>query len=397
MNKYKKPITLIATIGMTPAVLTEALYVLYKEYQVKVSKMIIITTQLGNDKLNDDVLNSKKGALLKLWQQLELNMGDYPSIQIEIPQINGQDLVDIRNKKEDEAFATRVLQVLYNEIKNNSNHVYGLLSGGRKTMSAHLHSAFQLLGRPDDKLLHVLVHPDYEIRGFYFPQEGLTLRNEQKEIEFNASEVQIEVVECPFIPLKDLIKPPLNYDKPFPVLVEEAVTRLRGNQNKITSLYISVKKREIILNDAVEPIKIPPRPLSLLILYAVLNIKTNQEYSMSYRDLVKNDELLRLNVEIYGVVTNADMDDNDWFPHVYDRLKNTNNFAKTRKDLIDKINEGLLAVGFKDVIAEEIFMYSKLNREGSFQDNKLKISSFGIIFEEEEILENFLKKVPKNL
>lgn len=392
MERQNKPITLIATIGITPAVLTEALYVLYKEYQVKVSKMIIITTQIGKDRLTDEILNSGTGALLKLWQQLGLNMGEYPSIQIEIPQLNDEELIDIRNKKEDEAFATRVLQVLYNEIKNNSNLVYGLLSGGRKTMSAHLHSAFQLLGRPDDKLLHVLVHPDYEIPGFYFPQEGLTLRNNKQQIEFNASEVQIEVVECPFIPLKDLIKPPLNYGKPFPVLVEEAVTRLRGNQNKITSLFIRVKKREIILNDAVEVIKIPPRPLSLLILYAVLNIKEKEEYSMSYMAMIQNDEVLSLFADIYQKISGVDPEADFWFSNKSQNLKNNRTlFAKTRNDLIRTINNGLSSLGFSDIMAEEIFIGPyRQNRDASYQDNKLKVSPFGISFEEEEILENWL-------
>lgn len=91
---------------------------------------------------------------------------------------NGRDaLRDIRTPGDVRAVEAALydrLRVLLPVLPEDTRLV-GSLAGGRKTMSASLQTAFSLIARPDDRLVHVLVHSALErwatnpASNYYFP------------------------------------------------------------------------------------------------------------------------------------------------------------------------------------------------------------------------------------
>ncbi|MFU8861975.1 MAG: CRISPR-associated ring nuclease Csm6 [Cyclonatronaceae bacterium] len=388
MKENHDAVTLIATIGTTPAVLTEAIYALYTGYKQKIATIIILTTQAGKMKLDEELFDAGNGALGRLYRALNLGMDEYPQIKTIIPEFEGRKLADIRNKAEDEVFASALLGILRNCTQDTEIPVYGLLSGGRKTMSAHMHSAFQLMARPKDKLIHVLVQPRYEIPGFYFPEA----QNEDKATGDAAETLPavIEVVESPFIPLRNLVKPPLDFNKPFSELVETAHKRLAGNQYPVRSLFIDLDKRVIYLNDYEKPVSIPPRPLSLLSFFAYLNAENDTIYPLSYRNLVSDNRMLEILKLFYARITRNDMEQDAWFGRGKSGMpiqNDTNLFARSRNELVKKLHEGLKKAGYEDVSGSEVFFNDRVaNKDNAAVSNKLMIPGAVITFNDEHFL-----------
>lgn len=81
----------------------------------------------------------------------------------------------------------------------------GSLTGGRKTMSSALESAFALQARPGDRLLHALVHPQietrpHELERFVFPDRGTM---ERTGVPLSK---QVTVYDTPFPLVRNLLR-----------------------------------------------------------------------------------------------------------------------------------------------------------------------------------------------
>lgn len=182
----------LATLGASPAVLTELLYQLVVGEQAEVVGLEVWTTG-GVGKMTGQAGLSKftnEGR----WDELRLAVGDAladrlpwldPAVQVELDQIvkriqaggrtfvirtfqgdNGP-LPDVRST----ADARRMDETLFGRVKALTSALptdialVGSLAGGRKTMSAGLQGSFSLLGRPGDRLVHVLLHPKLDELG----------------------------------------------------------------------------------------------------------------------------------------------------------------------------------------------------------------------------------------
>ena len=108
-------------------------------------------------------------------------------------------LTDIRTPADARTVAAQLhdrVRVLRRTLPDDVELV-GSLAGGRKTMSASLYGAFSLQARPQDRLLHMLLHPEVEAltKGgsqFFAPTEAL---REQTGLAF---ERQLEAYEVGF-------------------------------------------------------------------------------------------------------------------------------------------------------------------------------------------------------
>ena len=197
----------IAVLGKSPQILTETLYALCVLRKTPVSEVNIITTAEGAEAAQKCLLGTGDGSLQRLVQ-------DYPHdcrhIQfspqnIHIAEDGLMPVSDIRNRTHSDLFFERILEVLWRKTEAPDVALHCSMAGGRKTMSAYLALALQLLGRQQDALYHVLVDP-IELEGhseFFFPTAKscfLTLRNGQR---FDASAATIDLVDVPFIRLRE--------------------------------------------------------------------------------------------------------------------------------------------------------------------------------------------------
>lgn len=274
MAVSEKPITLIATLGSSPAILTEALHAFYSNGYGLIENIQILSTTHGIQRLKKELLRydaGQTGAFYRWCADYDIaphaiEWGAKGSIQ-PVMKDDGQPLSDIRSGSEDRAFATAVFEAVGDACTGTDSRVYGLLSGGRKTMGSHLQNAFQLYGRSEDRLFHVLVDPVYESHpDFYYPTpHDHLVPAADGGPPVNFRHAQIDLVEVSYIRLRRYIQKELDLSQPYDELLSRVNEKLKpASDHPIDRLLIDLERNEIYINDSVRGMAPAPRPLALL-------------------------------------------------------------------------------------------------------------------------------------
>ncbi|MGN1393697.1 MAG: CRISPR-associated ring nuclease Csm6 [Succinivibrionaceae bacterium] len=235
---------LLSVIGLSPQVITETLYGIYKsEPDHFPSEIYIITTQIGAQKIEKDLIDS--GILKDFFNEYELPPIKQDNIHIKIiADSKGNAIDDARNKEEQEVIA----DFIYKEVKsltdaidkdgNVKYRIHASLAGGRKTMTYLLGSVMSLLGNHEDKLSHVLVSEGYESTSFYYPSKKSKIIQamiNKQIVELDLKDAIVELSEIPFIRLRTILQNTDNFLSTY----NDAV-------NKI-NYALSLKKENLIL------------------------------------------------------------------------------------------------------------------------------------------------------
>src|SRR5690625_2403837 len=159
--------TLVASIGLSPAVLTETIWALAtaSEDPVVPERVIVVTTSLGRRRL-DEALFDQGGweALLIALEERGIpvegrlkfgNIGD--SIRAFPSADRSAELDDIRSEADNGIVAETLCEIVRGLADDEERPIIASLAGGRKTTGALLHSVMTLFGRAQDRLTHVLV------------------------------------------------------------------------------------------------------------------------------------------------------------------------------------------------------------------------------------------------
>jgi CRISPR-associated protein (TIGR02584 family) len=122
-------------------------------------------------------------------------------------------LDDIRSVQDHEATADFLLDEVRRITENTDTMLIASMAGGRKTLGALMYACVSLMGRPQDRLTHVLVtepfdNPELSPR-FYFPKKPAslhTIRNSKtgKLQQFKSSDARVTLVDVPFVRLREL-------------------------------------------------------------------------------------------------------------------------------------------------------------------------------------------------
>lgn len=189
-----RPYLLFAPIGQTPAVLTEFVYQTFKNEGSMPQRVFVPTTTHGEATLLATLLGDgskleagSRTVVRNAWADLCAALDrPVPPIEIQVIRDAAQEpLYDIRDGQQDQAFAA----LAYREMREltldpDGFRVYALLSGGRKTMSAHIMNAFSALARKQDRLFHILAgSPEMEKPDFFFPSNDETQKLHLIEVE----------------------------------------------------------------------------------------------------------------------------------------------------------------------------------------------------------------------
>ncbi len=215
--------TLIAVVGISPAILTETIWALAKPGDatppVVPDEVIAITTTQGRDKITEQLLTpSADFAGQTVWQALRLALlGSGATtdtrLTLRIAVIERSDpttgltlpLADIRDREQNLVAAEFILKQVREQTTSKDWRMIASLAGGRKTMSALLHAAFSHLGRPQDRLTHILVEEPFDggLQPLFFfpeqPTQTLTARNGRT---YQARDARLELADVPFAPLR---------------------------------------------------------------------------------------------------------------------------------------------------------------------------------------------------
>ncbi|MEZ0329232.1 MAG: CRISPR-associated ring nuclease Csm6 [Dissulfuribacterales bacterium] len=201
---------LFAVLGITPQVLTEALYALHKAGK-DVDTIEVITTQTGCDLIHSLLLAGGDGAYHRYLKDYGIPSDriqfDINNITI-LTDINGKPMDDITSLDENRRLILTILKKAKELTASSDTAVYFLIAGGRKTMSAALSLAAQLYGRPQDRIYHVLVSPAFEsCRNFFYPPPKPIhielIDKDGKPFLKDTRYAHIELVNMPFVSIRD--------------------------------------------------------------------------------------------------------------------------------------------------------------------------------------------------
>jgi len=267
MEEYRN--LLVAVSGLTPQVITEALYYLTVRHHppVTISEVHVLTTRLGKQRLLASLLTPRVGKFYTFCAEYAL---DPSSIAFGVAHVHvltdaaGVPLDDVRTVADNNAIADQILAFIRGLTRDATTRLYCSLAGGRKTQSVLLGFALQLYGRPQDRLLHVLVteafesHPD-----FYYPTKASYLLKAKDGHQIDAQTAHVAGAEIPYVHLR----PKLFSDESptsarFDAIIEAAQQTLDTLPN-LPPLTIIPSARQVSIGKTA----IPLQPLEL-ILYA---------------------------------------------------------------------------------------------------------------------------------
>lgn len=226
MKKGFKEIFLFVT-GVTPQIVTETLYALHhRTPPVNPDEIVVVTTTTGRERLEKLLLSD--GRLAAFFK--EFGIAPIRPVILAVPDAAGAPLTDIRTAEENRAAGDFIADIVRQKTADEKSRLHASIAGGRKTMSYYLGAAMNLFARPQDRLYHVLVTPEFESQqDFYWKPKktrNLTPPNPlfKKEGELidrgvlNTEDAEITLAELPFVRLRE--KFPVT-GKGFVQLVEE--------------------------------------------------------------------------------------------------------------------------------------------------------------------------------
>ena len=203
-NKLK----LITVLGSSPAVITETLYAL-KDESIFPSSIDIFTTAHGNKTFHQQNMLMEISNLCKEYDLPNIPEKDIKTHVVTVPFENGEELEDIRNRKDQEAMADFLTKKISEFCKVESTAIHASIAGGRKSMSFYMGYIFSMFARSQDRLSHVLVESNYESSSFKYPTPYSkplinSFNNEPKlvngkQLDAKDATNAIELAEVPFI------------------------------------------------------------------------------------------------------------------------------------------------------------------------------------------------------
>ena len=204
---------LIATMGTSPAVLTETVWALaHQKKPIVPDEIVVLTAMSGKERLCDELLSGENpvwGEMLSVLKKEKIKtdgkllFGD-TSIHI-IPDAHGNGARDLRSVEDNLRAADFMLREIRQYTEASDTVVLASIAGGRKTMSALLFSCMSLLGREDDKVFHILLPNEFDggvEPPMYYPKKGVTYTNKLTGKKYKSDKFRSELLEVPFVRMR---------------------------------------------------------------------------------------------------------------------------------------------------------------------------------------------------
>lgn len=209
MNKKRQ--ILVAGMGTSPAVLTNAVWALaHQRVPVVPDEIVVFITKNGKTLLKKALFDGGVWAdMLKCLAREGVDvegklMFGETSIR-SIPDVKGNEIDDLRTGEDNLRAADFMLAQLRQYTEDCGVELHVSIAGGRKTMSALLFSCMTLLGREDDKVYHVLLPSEFEGGTepvFYFPKKGTKYKARITGKTYPGAKMQGELFEVPFVRMR---------------------------------------------------------------------------------------------------------------------------------------------------------------------------------------------------
>ena len=232
---------LLAISGLTPQILTETLFALTIQQNIKIDEIYIITTKRGKkviegkDKSASTPNTSLQSEIKNLCTNYKIKKPKFSvNDNVIAAEEESLELYDVKTDQDNILFPNKTAELVRRLTHDPDTTIYASLSGGRKSMAAHLAIVLSLFARTKDKLFHVLTSEEFEFKNFY-PKN-------QKEAK------ALIIAEIPFIKLRSLNSPIIKKAESYYEIVEKTQERLQFLADD-SKLIIDLKKREILFKE----------------------------------------------------------------------------------------------------------------------------------------------------
>ena len=361
VNNIKFKEVFISVIGITPQVLTECLYYYSHTYYNSVrnfDKILVLTTSAGARLLKRDVIDS--GQIPKIEKACSLPKGSinfsYDDI-IEFHDKNGKTLEDIRDNQANSFAQDQLLNIFRELSTDKSTRISATVAGGRKTMGVYMALAFQLFGRSQDELFHILA-----------PNEKMNIINTHQSdpiwyfpTDPTRVDEKLEVSILPVLKIGRYLDQNLNLS-PGDLLLK--IQQIINNNQPIQEIIV---KKNLIYCEK-ERLRLKPKSASYLRFFinvrvsSICDIKCPgcEECTLSRDQLLEaaKYEILEEHLKISG--------------------KNSGHFQRTQESRLAKDRKGSF---FLDI--------STINQDLSGLQKEIKTSKIGVRFKEAIMLKKF--------
>lgn len=186
---------LVFVAGLAPQVITETLYALavQEDPPFVPTEVHVITTAMGARQVRDALLSRPGGKFHALCEEyLQDQAPAFPEGNIHVIEADGRTLDDIDSPEDSTAAADAILSVVRELAADPTCAIHASIVGGRKSMSFLLGMNMSLLGRPQDRLSHVLINRPFENhRQFFYPPKVPVLLDAEGGKKVSTAEARV--------------------------------------------------------------------------------------------------------------------------------------------------------------------------------------------------------------
>lgn len=240
-TNVKKPVILVAVVGVTPQVVTETLYALLVGEKENVTNLEIITTAEGKKTMQTLKFEENLSRMCERFR-VRKPMFDFQE-NVHVAKEESFEMSDIRTSQDNLLFPNFIINFIRSKTADPDSHLNCSIAGGRKTMSVAMAIALSLFGRKDDRLSHVLVSKEFETSKKFFPDT----RREGK---------QIVLADVPFLRLREKLSLLKDYPTASFTKLVELSQREIDELLSIPHLIIERRLRRLTIGQA--SITLPP-------------------------------------------------------------------------------------------------------------------------------------------
>ncbi len=330
---------LISVVGLSPQVITETLYYYWclASPPIPITEVFALTTLHGKQAL-EDMLLGNDGKLKSLCNDYKLPPIHFDTANIHLlKDADGQPLEDISSVIDNEALADQLFAFIRKLAASTDICLHASIAGGRKTMGFYIGLAMQFYGRPGDTLSHVLVNPELENQGFFYPPPNGAdvVLSDGRTVP--AHEIRLELAEIPLLLLGEQI--PFiekHADAGYTELIEIAQREYNALQ-AISPVVVNTFSRCLQIGEIT--INLTPLELGLYLFFAQRQLEEegNEKYSVS-RSEIQTGLLTDALREIIPQIAARDLRLQVLKGWESDPISR---FAQTRSNINKKIKEGL--------------------------------------------------------